>query len=126
MTRGKRPVNHRRPYVVPAAPATPVRISYKSFSANVGLEVPKSAGRRRLHPSSHDGATSVCDPVELDSQVLRAAEHWAAPVGRCIVDQAGFLYAEEDVLEREVALRACQRPAYTAVDAAAPADVLIV
>ena len=51
-----------------------------------------------------DGATSVVDPVELDPQVLRAAEHWAAPVGRRVFDQPGVLHATDEVLEREVDL----------------------
>ena len=68
----------------------------------------------------------VRDPVELDPQVLRAAEHRAAPVGRRIFDQAGVFNAADEVLEREIHLQARQRPAHTTVNTAAPADVLVV
>src|SRR6202022_4711722 len=75
---------------------------------------------------SLDGAASVFDPVERDLEMLRAAEEWAPPVGRWVFDQPWVLDAADEALEREVDLQARQRTAHTAVDAAAPADVLIV
>ena len=40
-----------------------------------------------------DDATSVCDPVELDLEMQRAAEDLVLPVGRRIDDQARVFHA---------------------------------
>src|ERR1700686_5137250 len=68
----------------------------------------------------------VRDPVEVDPQMLRAAEEWAPPVGRWVFDEPWVLDAADEGLEREVDLQSRQRTAHTAVDSAAPADVLVV
>ena len=73
-----------------------------------------------------DGGASVRDPVEVDHEVSRAAEDLAPPVRRRVDDQPRILDAAQEGLQREVDLQAGQRTAQAGVDAAAPAEVLVV
>ena len=56
----------------------------------------------------------------------RASEERAAPVGRRVFDEPRILYAADEGLECEVDLQAGERAAKADVDAAAPAEVLVV
>jgi hypothetical protein len=53
---------------------------------------------------SLDGATSVRDPVELDLEMQRAAEHLVHAVGRRIDDQPRVLDTPQERLQRDVDL----------------------
>src|SRR6478609_9757057 len=78
------------------------------------------------HSTNWKAFTSVRDPVELDLEMQRSAEHLVHPVGRRVDDQPRVLDAAQERLQREVDLQAGQRTTDTAVDAAAPTHVLVV
>ena len=65
-------------------------------------------------------------PIDVDQEVARAAEHRFRPVRRRIDDQPRVLHAAKKHLERGVHLQPRKRTAETDVDAAAPAEVLVV
>src|SRR6185295_56862 len=66
------------------------------------------------------------DAVELDKQVSRAAEDIATPVLWRINHELRVLDAAKESFQREVHLQARERAAEAGVDAAAPAEVLVV
>src|ERR1700738_2866013 len=73
-----------------------------------------------------DGGALVRDPVEVDPQMLRAAEDLVLPVGRRIDDQARVLDPAQEILQREVDFQASKGTADAAVHPATPAHVLVV
>src|SRR5580693_4528408 len=93
------------------------RVKRTERSTDSKLSCPVGRVAEFRHPGEVSGCShalpSVLDAVDVDPQVLRAAEHWTAPVGRWVFDQPGVLYSADEVLEREVDLQACQRPPYT-------------
>ena len=80
----------------------------------------------RLLCSRRFARPAVRDPVELDLEMQRAAEHLVLPVRRRIDDETRILDATQEVLHREVDFQARQRPADAAVHPTAPAHVLVV
>src|SRR6478609_6669741 len=78
------------------------------------------------HSTNWKAFTSVRDPVELDLEMQRSAEHLVHPVGRRVDDQPRILDAPQEGLQRDVDLEPGQRPAHAAVHSATPAHVLVV
>src|ERR1700730_8808381 len=69
---------------------------------------------------------SAPDPIEVDQQVSRAAEHLIPSVGWRVGYQSRVFHAAKEHLERRVHLQARKRTPETGVDAATPAEVLVV
>ena len=65
-------------------------------------------------------------PLDLDQQVLRAAQQGTRPVGGRVHDQARLLQPPQEFGERDLRLGARQRRAKAAMDATAKPQVLIV
>ena len=70
--------------------------------------------------------SSVSDPVEVDQEVYRAAEELVRSVRRRVDDEPRVLHAAQEYLDRRVHLQPRQRTAEAGVDAAGPAEVLVV
>ena len=74
----------------------------------------------------HGCLPSVTDSIDVDQEVLRAAEQCVSPVRRRVDDEPGVLHAAQEYFERCVHFQARERTAETDVDAAAPAEGLVV